>query len=374
MSIALVQSVSATDEPYDVDKVSDVYVWDRPGAPLEEALDAAWVNDGYPAVKYVATSTVLREWVGGLLAYIQKNHPSGTDFNVQMPQPDDTMHVFRGYRESTVDGTLLSLRRLAGMVPSVDDLIFPPWWRPLMMQESFCNEGGLLILCAPNGNGKSTTLAAIIRSRLEAFGGHCRTVENPVELPLNGPWGKGVCVQKEVDTTQDEQAFARALRRTMARGFPAAKGNIMMVGEVRDADTAAQVVKGSVTGVLVLATVHGDSPIGAVQRLCAYAGAEMGHEVARDMVASSLRLAAYQSMVPNPNPKATAWKSKVIQGSMLISQGLDSPIAGPIRAGKFEGLNNMLDRQATIMRTDPVPTPQNRERALADFLARASTM
>lgn len=359
-----------------IDDITDVFLWDRPGVGMGELLQGAWVNNGDSVNKAVVDlPDDVQEWVMGLLAHVQERYSGDDviDFNVQH-QVADEVHVFRGFRDETVEGTLLSMRRVAGEVPLLDDLLLPPWWKELIMQESLCRDGGLILLCAPNGRGKTTTLGASLRSRLEAYGGHARTVENPVELPLNGWHKEGVCVQKAVDTQDDERAFSRALRRTMARGFPAAPGNMLMVGEVRDADTASEVVKASVTGLLVFATVHGDSPIGAAQRLCAYAaGAAGSHDVVCDMVGSSFRLAMYQDMEVNPNPNARGWHRRIIKGDVLVSSGIESPVANAIRSGKFEQLNGMLDRQRNLVRSRKPPVRDHR-RELAEFLEQAGTL
>lgn len=113
---------------------------------------------------------------------------------------------------------------------------------------------GLCIICGPTGSGKTTTLNASVRE-MDRFGKSIYTIEDPVEYRI--PYVAQVAVNNQVDLT-----FANAIR-----AFMRADPDVMIVGEVRDHETAINAIKAAETGHLVIATLHTGSIIGAISRL-----------------------------------------------------------------------------------------------------------
>ena len=113
---------------------------------------------------------------------------------------------------------------------------------------------GILLVTGPTGSGKTTTLYAAL-SRLKAGELNIMTVEDPVEYDLSG------IGQTQVNTRID-LTFAKALR-SILRQDP----DVIMIGEIRDLETAQIAVQASLTGHLVLATLHTNDSASAVTRL-----------------------------------------------------------------------------------------------------------
>ena len=113
---------------------------------------------------------------------------------------------------------------------------------------------GILLVTGPTGSGKTTTLYAAL-SQLDSKRFNIVTVEDPIEYDLDGVG------QTQVNAKID-LSFARALRAIL-RQDP----DIIMIGEIRDLETAQIAVQASLTGHLVLATLHTNDAIGAVTRL-----------------------------------------------------------------------------------------------------------
>jgi general secretion pathway protein E len=113
---------------------------------------------------------------------------------------------------------------------------------------------GILLVTGPTGSGKTTTLYAAL-SRLNDATRNILTVEDPIEYYLDG------IGQTQVNTKVD-MSFARGLRAIL-RQDP----DVVMVGEIRDLETAQIAVQASLTGHLVLSTLHTNSAVGAVARL-----------------------------------------------------------------------------------------------------------
>jgi general secretion pathway protein E/type IV pilus assembly protein PilB len=123
-----------------------------------------------------------------------------------------------------------------------------------VVQKMFNEPFGIILLTGPTGSGKSTTLYAGIR-RLNLLEKNVVTVEDPIEYDL--PLIRQTQVNEKAGYT-----FANAIRYFL-RHDP----DVMLVGEIRDKDTAATAVTASTTGHLVLSTLHSNSAIGAIPRL-----------------------------------------------------------------------------------------------------------
>ena len=113
---------------------------------------------------------------------------------------------------------------------------------------------GIVLVTGPTGSGKTTTLYAAL-SRLNKISTNIMTVEDPIEYQLNG------ISQTQVNPRID-MTFAKALRAIL-RQDP----DIIMIGEIRDPETAQIAVQASLTGHLVLATLHTNDSAAAVTRL-----------------------------------------------------------------------------------------------------------
>ena len=113
---------------------------------------------------------------------------------------------------------------------------------------------GIILITGPTGSGKSTTLYTFL-SELNKSETRIVTIEDPVENKLDGVMQ--IAVKPEIDLT-----FARGLR-SILRGDP----NIVMIGEMRDLETAEIAVRASLTGHLVFSTLHTNDAIGGISRL-----------------------------------------------------------------------------------------------------------
>lgn len=129
---------------------------------------------------------------------------------------------------------------------------------PPMVQQRFENglakPHGIILVTGPTGSGKTTSLYSGL-SHLNSRTRNIMTVEDPIEYNLPG------IGQTQVNTKVD-MTFARALRAIL-RQDP----DVVMIGEIRDQETAAIAVQASLTGHLVLSTLHTNTAIGAVTRL-----------------------------------------------------------------------------------------------------------
>jgi type II secretory ATPase GspE/PulE/Tfp pilus assembly ATPase PilB-like protein len=159
---------------------------------------------------------------------------------------------------------------------SLDDIGLLPFELD-RLRELLSHRDGIVIITGPTGSGKTTTLYGALQELADGKV-NIMTVEDPIEYELSG------ITQTQVETKQG-MTFASALR-AMLRQDP----DIILVGEIRDKETAVTAVQAAMTGHLVLATVHANDAVGAVARL-----ADMGLQFS--VVAQTLRGALAQRLL-----------------------------------------------------------------------------
>jgi len=178
----------------------------------------------------------------------------------------------------TVTGEKIVLRLFqTGSVKTVSQLEFPPDVREPL--EGFLSQSsGLLLLTGPAGSGKTTTIYACLHALAAEGNRHIITVEDPVEQIVPG------VMQTEVNEASG-LSFAVASRHLL-RQDP----QVLVIGEIRDEETAGIVVRASLTGHLVVSTLHAGSCSGVLERLTI---------LCQDIsaVASSLQLTLNQRLI-----------------------------------------------------------------------------
>jgi type II secretory ATPase GspE/PulE/Tfp pilus assembly ATPase PilB-like protein len=155
----------------------------------------------------------------------------------------------------TVTGEKIVLRLFSGAVTkTLNDLELQPETRREL--ESFLRQtSGLLLLTGPAGSGKTTTIYGCLRFLAEAGGRHMITVEDPVEQVIPG------IMQTEVNEARGLD-FVRAAKHLL-RQDP----QVLVIGEIRDDETANIAVRAALTGHLVISTLHAGSCRGVFERL-----------------------------------------------------------------------------------------------------------
>jgi twitching motility protein PilT len=254
---------------------------------------------------------------------------SGIRLRVERIEVADKQVVFICRRFNLPPGQLTSL----GVPPEVARRLLSPTLKE-----------GLVIFFGKAGSGKSTTAASFITERLNLFGGVCWTIENPVELPLQGKHGKGWCYQTEAST---DEAIGPAIP-PMLRATP----NILLVGEIRDAEVAREIVTAGNSGHLVVCTLHAPDLLSGIARLCRLAG---DPTAVADALRVGMHLSLHTAVAGDPPPpsmlsikdtKGTGTPARVLGVQPLFINGDTADgIKSYIREGSIHQLKSEVERQ-----------------------------
>jgi len=122
------------------------------------------------------------------------------------------------------------------------------------LRRTIAAQSGILLVCGPTGSGKTTTIYSLLHT-LAGRGLNITTIEDPIEIDLPN------VVQSQVNEKINFD-FSAGLR-ALLRHDP----DVILVGEIRDAETADTAVRAALTGHLVISTIHANTPVGAIMRL-----------------------------------------------------------------------------------------------------------
>lgn len=263
-------------------------------------------------------------------------------------------HDGRSYRAQcgqSATGRDIQLRVLPASVPMLNELQMPATWRGMMLSDTLFG-GGLLLIAAPQGQGKTTTASSLVASRLSRFGGMANTFEDPIELPLQGVWGqKGLCIQRPIEMSDSPgyDSYGHAMLNSL-RQFPVVGGTtILFIGEIMDGSAAVEALKAAANGHLVVATIHGRSIEAALRRmvmLCCTRLDGMTESSIRELLAEVFRGIFHQRLVWTL--KGTGWSAAEIEGEFAWSEEPDTPVADAVRSGSVSALRQAIRAQAGV--------------------------
>ena len=220
-------------------------------------------------------------------------------------------------------------QQLGACFRSIPEVIPDLQWAgfPEPLAERLANlRDGLVILTGATGSGKTTTLAMVV-NRLNARGG-CRilTVEEPVEYQFPR-MPNSVVTQREVGV--DVLTFADGLKYGL-RQDP----DVILVGEIRDRDTAQMALSAAETGHLVFTTLHTRDAKGAITRFADFFPQD-GQQAVRAQLAMSLRAIVSQRLLPGMERGA----KRELAIEVLWNT---HPIANAIRTNRIESIDNYI--------------------------------
>lgn len=209
-------------------------------------------------------------------------------------------------------------------------------------------DNGLVIFFGKAGSGKTTTAGSYVIERLSTYGGVCWTIENPIELPLQGKHGLGWCYQTEVPS---DSGIGPAVRN-MLRASP----NLLFIGEIRDAMTAREAIAAGTSGHLVIATCHSADLLSGIARFARLLG---DNEAAFSAIADSLQVGIHLSLhnegaltqniplgISAEKKQGTGTPPRILHAEPLWLSGAgEEGVRSIVRKGEFHLLTSEIDRQ-----------------------------
>lgn len=197
------------------------------------------------------------------------------------------------YRVNTIGEERYALRHIPSRVPRLETLGFLNENVEYLLSDRLRSKGGLVIVLGTPGAGKTTTASGLVCSQLARHGGYALCVENPPEYVLEGFHGTegGYCEQLDATTTGYTNALVTALRC-----FPTGRPGILMLGEIREREEAAELIQIALDGHLVITTMHASDIIGGLTRLIGLASKGQSEESTRSMLSASLRAVVHQNL------------------------------------------------------------------------------
>ena len=237
-------------------------------------------------------------------------------------------------------GTLAaSIRLLPSKIPSIESLHLPASLGKLADRRQ-----GLVLVTGPTGCGKTSTLAALIDLVNTRRAAHVVTIEDPIEYQHSNR----SAIIEQIEVGRDTPDFAVTLRSVM-RQTP----DVILVGEMRDAETMATALTAAETGHLVLSTLHTNDAIQAVARILdSFASANQPQ--IRQQLSLALAAIIAQQLVPG-GEGAARWPATEIMIATdavraLIRKGDDHQLRSQIGTGKAEGMMTMEQSLAELVR------------------------
>jgi twitching motility protein PilU len=198
----------------------------------------------------------------------------------------------------------LVLRRIVTEIPSIDDLGLPPIIKDLSMTKR-----GLVIFVGATGTGKSTSLAAMVGHRNYNSRDHIITIEDPIEFMHD----HGTCIMTQREVGVDTESFDVALKNTL-RQAP----DVIMIGEVRTAETMMQALTFAETGHLCLCTLHANNANQALDRIQSFFPPEQHSQVWMDL-SLNLKSMVAQQLLPRKDGQGRTPVVEVLLNTPLVA-------------------------------------------------------
>jgi len=196
------------------------------------------------------------------------------------------------------------LRTITTDVPTLDKLKLPE-----VLKEVSMTKRGLVIMVGGTGSGKSTSLAAMINHRNENQHGHIITLEDPIEYVH--PHKKCIITQREIGL--DAESWGVALKNTL-RQAP----DVILMGEIRDAESMEHAIAFAETGHLCMATLHANSSNQAMDRIINFFSEERRTQLLMDL-SLNLKGVISQRLLRSPDGKGRVAAIEILLNSPLIS-------------------------------------------------------
>lgn len=205
------------------------------------------------------------------------------------------------------------MRAIPFQIPTLQSIGAPDVCRLLAEKDR-----GLVLCVGAAGNGKSTTLAAMIHHMNQSMSRHVITIEDPIEFLHSD----NRCSISQRELGLDTGSFASALRAAL-RQDP----DVIQLGEIRDAESMEIALQAAETGHLVLSTLHTPDVFRTVNRIIALAGGNA--DDLRDRIGDALQGVVAQRLVPRADGQGRALAAEVLVSTGSVRETIKRPLGNP---------------------------------------------
>jgi twitching motility protein PilT len=276
--------------------------------------------EGAPPLDDVALAAIL-ETVGRRAPEKLQHFQAAGDLDIAYQDSDLPRFRVNAYRQRSA--TSFAFRVIPKTVPSFEQLNLPAGVKKLAEEHR-----GLILVTGATGSGKTTTLAAMIDYMNRNRRQHIITIEDPIEI-LHPDHGS-IVNQREVGL--DTESFGQALRRAL-RQDP----DVILIGELRDAETAQTALQAAESGHLVMSTLHTIDAAETVGRMIEFFPPEK-QEVIRSILAGVLRGVVSQRLLPKVDGGRVAAVEVMVMNARiadLVREGRADEVTDAVAEGEF---------------------------------------
>lgn len=227
------------------------------------------------------------------------------EMNAMIEVPDVTILRINAYMQRNKPGIVMRL--VPGVIPSLESLNLPGSEH---LEKLAMVRRGLVIVAGATGNGKSTTLAAMIDLRNQKAADHIITVEDPIEFMYTSK--KSVVIQREVGI--DTDSYGAALKNSL-RQAP----NVILIGEIRDTETMEYALHFAETGHLCLATLHATNAVQTVDRIVNFFPRDQRIQLQKEL-SSQLRCVIVQRLIRKSDGSGRVAALEMMMNTPFIQQ------------------------------------------------------
>jgi twitching motility protein PilT len=273
-------------------------------------------------------------------------HPDGEPEGFEFPREIDRSFSVSGLARFRVN--VLRQRGSLGLVMRVipfEVRDFSMLNLPTVVQTITSARQGLILVTGATGNGKSSTIAAMLEHLNRNDRLHIVTIEDPIEFVFGD--GKSVLIQREVGV--DTETFQAAVRAAL-RQDP----DVIMVGELRDRETAEICLKAAETGHLVITSLHTPDAVRTIGRLVGMFPVDEQHSV-RGRLADNLRAVISQRLLPRQDGAGLIPAVETMMVTLSVAESIRDPsktagIRKLIEQGRVHGMQSFDQHLVELVR------------------------
>lgn len=227
---------------------------------------------------------------------------------------------YRGNAYIYLGRVAIALRRISENVKNLGELGIPKSIKKVLQAKQ-----GLFLVTGPTGSGKSTSMASILETINETRSSHILTIEDPIEYVFKNK--KSIFAQREVG--RDTHSFGNAIKSAMRED-----SDIIMIGEIRDAETMETALSLSETGHLVFSTLHTSGSVQTINRMTQFFPTTVEPQI-RARIGESLIGVLSQRLIPTKDKKSRV----AIREMMYVNSGIKNLII----KGDLAQINNTIE-------------------------------